>query len=234
MFSRPLACALSMSLITAGGVIAGCASSSPSPSPPTVSTPSPVGAPSGSLSITAIVPAIGSTRGTNVTITGSGFRRGAIVTLGGVAIRVCAVPTTDCSWVSTSTTLYASAPPHAAGRVDVVVTNTDGQAGRLPEGYTYAIPESFEVNGNWEGGADSDYGTPFRFTVRNDTLTDISCGASGILTLSPPLPISQGAFSFDGPDGANISGRIVSPNSAVGNINMSPCFGFPWFAERHE
>jgi hypothetical protein len=223
-----------MSLVVVVGGSVGCDRSGPSPTQPTVSTPSPVVAPTVPPSVTAISPDVGSTVGTRVKITGTGFRSGAIVTLGGVAIRVCPVPTADCSWVSTSTTIYASAPAHAAGRVDVVVTNPDGQAGGLPGGYTYAMPESFEVNGNWEGGADSNYETPFRFVVQNDALTSISCGASGMLTFAPPLPVSHGEFSFAGPDGAGISGRIVSPNSAFGNINMSPCLAFPWFAVRQE
>jgi hypothetical protein len=230
MVKRFLTCALVIGLGALVGMSLGCDRSSPFPTQP---TPPPVVAPSGPPpSVTAISPDIGSTSGTSVTITGVGFRNGAIVTLGGIVIRGCSLPTADCSWVYTSTTIFASAPAHAFGRVDVVVTNPDGQAGRLAGGYTYAVPESFEVNGNWEGGADSNYGTPFRFTVQNDTLTNISCGVSGTLTLSPPPSLSHGEFSFVGPDGASVSGRIVSPNSAFGQINMSPCFAFPWFATR--
>ena len=229
MFNRFLACAVMTCLVVLVGMSPGC-ESSPSPTQPTSSTQAtvpaqpPVVVPSGPPpSLTAISPDSGSTGGTGVTITGTGFRSPAIVTLGGILTS---------NYVFSSTTIITSAPAHAAGRVDVVVTNPDGQAGRLTGGFTYALPGSFEVNGNWEGGADSNYGTPFRFTVQNDTLTSISCGVSGTLTLSPPPPINHGEFSFVGPDGASVSGRIVSPNWALGKINMSPCFAFPWSATR--
>jgi IPT/TIG domain len=233
MLKRFLACAVASHLVIVAGVSLGCDRSSPVTTQPTSPTPLPVVAASGPPpSVTSVSPEIGSTGGTSVRITGIGFRSGASVTLGGLMIRGCSQPTENCSWVEASTTIYAFAPAHAAGSVDVVVTNPDGQAGGLAGGYTYAIPESFEANGTWEGGADSNYGTPFRFTVQNDTLTSISCGVSGTLTLSPPPPISHGEFSFVGPDGASVSGRIVSPNWALGKINMSPCFAFPWSATR--
>jgi hypothetical protein len=233
MLKRFLACAVVSHLVVVAGLSLGCDRSSPFPTQPTSPTPAPVVVPSGPPpSVTSVSPEIGSTGGTSVTITGVGFRSGASVTLGGIVIRGCSQPTENCSWVGASTTIYAFAPAHAAGSVDVVVTNPDGQAGRLAGGYTYAIPESFEANGTWEGGADSNYETPFRFTVQNDTLTSISCGVSGTLTLSPPPPVRHGEFSFVGPDGAKVSGRIVSPNSAFGQINMWPCFAFYWSATR--
>jgi hypothetical protein len=233
MFKTFLACAVVTHGVVLVALSLGCDRSSAFPMPPTSPTPPPVVVPSGpSPSVTSVSPDIGSTGGTSVTITGVGFRSGASVTLGGIVIRGCSLPTENCGWVEGSTTIFASAPAHAAGSVDVVVTNPDGQAGRLAGGYTYAIPESFEANGIWEGGADSNYGTPLRFSVQNDALVSISCGVSGTVTLSPPPPISHGEFSFVGPDGATVSGRIVSPNWALGKINMSPCFAFPWSATR--
>ena len=233
MLKRFLACAVVSHLVVVAGLSLGCDRSSPFPTQPTTPTPAPVVVRSGPPpSVTSVSPEIGSTGGTSVTITGVGFRSGASVTLGDIVVRGCSQPTENCSWVRASTTIYAFAPAHAAGSVDVVVTNPDGQAGRLAGGYTYAIPESFEANGTWEGGADSNYETPIRFTVQNDTLTSISCGVSGTLTLSPPPPISHGEFSFVGPDGASVSGRIVSPDWALGKINMSPCLAFYWSATR--
>ena len=144
------------------GTSLGCDQSSPSPTQPTVPAQPPVIVPFGPPpSLTAISPDSGSTGGTGVTITGTGFRSPAIVTLGGILTS---------NYVFTSTTIITSAPAHAAGSVDVVVTNPDGQAGRLAGGFTHASPGSFEVNGNWEGGADSNYGTPLRFTIENNTL----------------------------------------------------------------
>jgi hypothetical protein len=219
-------CAVVTSLVVLVGMSLGCDRSSPFPAQPTSPTQPPVVVPSGPApSVTAISPDLGSTGGTGgVTITGVGFRSPATVSIGGIVIRQYA-------YVLTSTTIIASAPAHAAGSVDVVVTNPDGQTGRLTGGYTYASPDSFEVNGNWEGGADSNYETPLRFTIQNDTLTSVSCGTSGTLTLSAPPRIRNGEFSFVG-DNGTISGRIVSPNSALGTISIAPCAAYPWFATR--
>jgi hypothetical protein len=67
--------------------------------------------------------------GTAVTVTGTGFLAGATVSLGGTAA-------TGVSVVS-STKITATTAAHAAGAVNVVVTNTDSQAGSLTGGYTY-------------------------------------------------------------------------------------------------
>jgi hypothetical protein len=80
--------------------------------------------------VTAISPTSGATGGgTSVTITGTGFLAGAGVTLGGNAA-------TNVNVVS-STSITATTAAHAAGTVNVVVTNTDGQSGTLSAGYTY-------------------------------------------------------------------------------------------------
>ncbi len=67
--------------------------------------------------------------GTAVTITGTGFLAGATVSLGGTAA-------TGVTVVS-STSITATTAAHAAGAVNVVVTNTDAQSGTLSSGYTY-------------------------------------------------------------------------------------------------
>jgi hypothetical protein len=56
-------------------------------------------------------------------------------------------------------------PTHAAGSVDVTVTNPDGRSALATNAYTFAPPEYFDVNGNWKGPAFSgDYDEPFTFT----------------------------------------------------------------------
>ena len=80
--------------------------------------------------LTWISPASGTaTGGTAVTITGTGFLAGATVSLGGT-------PATGVTVVN-STSITATTPAHAAGAVNVVVTNTDAQSGTLPQGFTY-------------------------------------------------------------------------------------------------
>ena len=80
--------------------------------------------------VTGIGPSSGTANGgTPVTITGTGFLSGATVKLGGT--------TATNVTVTSSSTITATTPAHAAGTVDLVVTNTDGQSGTLSGGYTY-------------------------------------------------------------------------------------------------
>ncbi len=65
--------------------------------------------------------------GTAVTITGTGFLAGATVSLGGTAATGVTVVN--------STSITATTAAHAAGAVNVVVTNTDAQSGTLTNGY---------------------------------------------------------------------------------------------------
>jgi hypothetical protein len=82
------------------------------------------------LSVTSVSPASGRTSGgTKVTIAGTGFQSGATVTFGGNAA-------TNVTVVS-STSITATTPPHAAGTVNVTVTNPNGQRDTLANGYTY-------------------------------------------------------------------------------------------------
>ena len=66
-----------------------------------------------------------------MTLTGTGFVTGAAVTLGGAAA-------TSTSVVN-DTTITATTAAHAAGAVDVVVTNPDTQQGTLAGGFTYVV-----------------------------------------------------------------------------------------------
>ena len=88
--------------------------------------------------VTGISPSSGPTiGGTSVTISGTGFSAGATVKLGGtLATNVT---------VASSTSITATSPAHAAGVVDVLVTNTDGQSGTLTSGYTYTSVPSETV-----------------------------------------------------------------------------------------
>jgi len=81
--------------------------------------------------ITAVDPSTGSVGGgTTVKITGSGFLTGATVTFDGISA-------TSVSVVS-ATEISAKTPAHAAGKVEVIVKNLDGQTGSKTDAYTYA------------------------------------------------------------------------------------------------
>jgi hypothetical protein len=80
--------------------------------------------------VTSVSPNSGSTSGgASVTITGSNFASGATVKFDSTAA-------TNVNVVS-STTITATVPPHTAGTVSVVVTNSNGQGGTLTNGFTY-------------------------------------------------------------------------------------------------
>jgi IPT/TIG domain-containing protein len=118
---------LSLSLATHGAVVAlmlvlpGCGHDSgpagPSNMPPTIAH---------------VAPDAGATTGgTAITISGSNFTSGAIVTIGGVAATNVVV--------KDSATLSAKTGPHSAGAASVVVS-VNGMAATLSDAFTYANP----------------------------------------------------------------------------------------------
>jgi phosphatidylserine/phosphatidylglycerophosphate/cardiolipin synthase-like enzyme len=124
------------------------------PAPPTVASVSP---PSGTLN-----------GGTTVTITGTGFNKGAIVTFGGsMAITIAVV---------NGTTVLATTPAHVVGAADVVVTNIDPATGvidsgsgsnTLPGGYTYTTAPSPAINAVSPNSGTVSGGTPITITGSN-------------------------------------------------------------------
>jgi acid phosphatase len=83
--------------------------------------------------VSAVNPTSGPTAGgTSITITGTGFASGASVTVGGTAATGVIV--------NNSTTITANTPAHAAGTVDIVVTNSNGQSGSKTNAFTYTAP----------------------------------------------------------------------------------------------
>ncbi len=131
-------------------------SSPPAPAAPTVTTLCPH---SGTV-----------TGGTPVTIQGTGFLTGATVSFGGVLATSVEV--------ASSTSIIAVTPAHAAGAVDVQVTNANGQSGTLASGYTYvSLPPNVVIQDDFNDNCiDSGKWTP------NDLF-------SGFVDLS--LPISE-------------------------------------------
>jgi hypothetical protein len=82
--------------------------------------------------LSQISPTSGTTSGgTAVTLTGTGFN-GSSVAIGGVAATSVVV--------SSATTITATTGAHAAGTVNVVVTNSDTQTATLANGFTYVSP----------------------------------------------------------------------------------------------
>jgi hypothetical protein len=100
----------------------------PPPPPPPPPPPAPAPAPT----LAAIAPAAGADAGGDaITLTGAGFAPGATVTLGGIPAAVVSV---------SATAIAAVTPAHAAGAVDVTVTNPDGQAATLAAAFVFLAP----------------------------------------------------------------------------------------------
>lgn len=177
--------------------------------------------------VTGIAPNIGPvTGGTSVSITGTDFQAGANVSLGGVAA-------TGVSVVS-STSIMAITGAHAAGLVDVLVTNPDGQSGTLVNGFTYQPVST--------GSADlsvSKTDSPDPATVGEGltyTVTAANAGpdaASGVI-LTDTLPstvsfssasVSQGTSSLVGSVWTWDIGSIASGASATATITVIPAAG---------
>jgi hypothetical protein len=196
-------------------------SSAPAPPPASNPVPQPTAL---QPTITAVSPNVVSTAGTWGTITGTQFQPGATVTIGDVAVR---------SVFRDSTTIqFPNSGAHAAGLVDIAVTNPGGGAARLANGYTYAAADSFDPNGDWIAHADghNDYVTDMRFTIRNGTLVSLSCGTP--VTMPTTLSLQNGGFSFAGADGLTMSGVLASTTTSYGQVNAPGCGDGRWWADK--
>jgi hypothetical protein len=113
--------------------LAGCGEDGPDD---VVGPPGPTAAPQ----ITSVTPSVGGAGvNTGLTIIGSGFQAGATLTIGGVA-----VPLTFQNAARAS----ATAPPHAPGLVELVLTNPNGDRATMAGGFRYIdLPVRLEVSG---------------------------------------------------------------------------------------
>jgi len=136
-------------------------------------------------------------------------------------------------------------PAHAAGPVEVIVTDRYGQAASAV--FTYALPATFDLNGDWQGWArldgnvPSDVGARLVLTIRDNIGVSVSCRvcqpgencalvSAPSLALDPPSVVANGEFSFVGSGGVSVSGKILSPIYATGSINTPSCGSRYWWA----
>ena len=140
--------------------------------------------------VTSVSPASGPTSGgTSVTVTGTGFGGpGTTVSFGGVLASIS---------TGSTTSLTATTPAHAAGTVDVKVTNPGGGSGILVNGFTYAdapLPEVTSVSpssGPTSGGTSvtvtgTGFGGPGTTVSFGGVLASISTGSTTSLTATTP------------------------------------------------
>ncbi|MGE5834780.1 MAG: IPT/TIG domain-containing protein [Acidobacteriota bacterium] len=170
--------------------------------------------------ISKLLPNIGSTGGgapVNIIGTGTGAMWSVVtLTVDGI------VSTFEDGWPSYDA-ISSSMPAHAAGTVEVIVTDRYGRTGSSE--FTYASPATFDFNGDWLGSAVDTSVSLFShlvvLTIRDNSVVSVSCGNAPSLTLDPPPVVANGEFSFAGSGGVSITGKILSPDFASGSINMA-------------
>jgi hypothetical protein len=169
--------------------------------------------------------------GTPLRIVGNGFHMGATATFGTAMVTRWGFDPRVAGGASGS--LLVKTPEHAAGLVDVIVTNPDGQSFRLARGFEFQTQESFDINGAWEGGGSDGNHIGVALTVRNNVLIGASWESSTLTTVNLTSPAANGEFSADTGDGFRISGRIVSPSDVIGKISAPSCgTDISWAATR--
>jgi hypothetical protein len=190
--------------------------------------------------IRELLPNIGSTGGgTPMTISVAGMWPVVTVRVDGIV--------TDFDPAFTADAIYLLTPAHAAGTVEVILTDRYGLTASGV--FTYASPATFDFNGDWQGWAHDPAPPPgavnesarLVLTIRDNTAVSVSCsvcragencsiGSAPSLTLDPPPVVANGEFSFAGSGGVTITGRILSPNAASGSITMPSCGSRQWYA----
>jgi len=191
--------------------------------------------------ISELLPNIGSTGGSApVYITGGGLWGVVTVTFDGIE------STFESGWPDDA--LYVTTPAHAAGTVEVIVTDQYGQTGSGV--FTYASPATFDFNGDWQGwaqdlaarGSGQEWAV-FVLAIRDNIVVSVSCSVcrpgencsivtAPSLTLDPPPVVANGGFSFAGSGGVSITGKILSPIFASGSISTASCGNRQWSANK--
>ena len=172
--------------------------------------------------ITSISPAMGSTAGsTFISIKGTGFRAGMVVIVDGFRTPV------NVFQEGTSAGVHTVA--HPEGPVDVVVMNTDGKSDTLSGGYRFATPQSFDLEGDWEGRAGSHWEHLLQFTIRNKAVVSASCDGSPLVLASPAV-VDAGRFAVVDNGVIRMTGDFSSPAYGLGTVNIPVCSGADWEA----
>ena len=217
--------------VSVGWLTAGC--NGPSSDLSRLPT-APAGSPSNepAPTVRSIFPTQGSVGGgTPVIIQGTGFATGAVVMIDGAMVagrlgRQDALGTT---------TLYLETPSHAAGRVDIVIVNPDGKSGTFKAGFVYALPNSFDANGRWEGFSYDGTDRAVALVIRDNRVVSASCIYDDVVAFPvAALPaVVDGEFAIVAGE-AKMSGRIVSATEIAGIMNVPGCtlFASPWRVQR--
>jgi len=219
-FKAPIGWCLAVAVLGCHGR-SPTAPSASAPTAPSASASSPV---SPGPAVTGMSVTVGSTSGgTRIILTGSDLDRGATtVSFDSVAVS----PTGYDPRFPSGTSLLITTPAHAAGVVDVVITNPNGQRLRIDKAYEFVDPASFDFNGRWSGVSIDGQDVAVEFVVAKNELVSAACEYSGKITAALSAPVTNGSFSAEGVDRFRLSGRIVSAGQATGRLSAPGCVAF--------
>jgi hypothetical protein len=194
----------------------------------------------GPPALTSIAPTSGvATGGTAFTLTGTGFRSGATVTIGGAAATGVAVVS--------ATQITGTTPAGTAGARDVVITNSDGQADTLATAFTFTAPlavtaiqptsgqntggVAFTITGTgFAAGATVTIGSAAATSVTVVSATEITgltpAGSNGPADVVVTVPGSgsatlAGGFTFTTPAAHTVTGVSRDAGSTAGGATLS-------------
>ncbi len=178
--------------------------------------------------VTSLSPTSGPTAGGNiVTINGTSLSGATTVTFGG---DTCPNVT-----VISATQVTCTAPPHAAGTVDVIVTTPSGSsANTAADDYTYIAPNAPPVN-SVPGTQTTDEDAAMDFSVANANQISISDADVGGADMLITLSVTNGTLTlsdvtglvFSVGDGTNdvtmtFTGTLSAVNNAISTVTFTP------------
>lgn len=185
--------------------------------------------------VTTVAPATGtSAGGTAITVTGTGFRAGATVRVGGIALATSVV-------LVDPTTITAVTPAGLVGANAVTVTNTDAQTGTLASGFTYtaaaapAITSVAPAAGSVAGGTvititGSGFVNGATVTVGGTAATSVTVVNATTITATTPTTSTSGVTTVavtnpDTQSGSLAGGYTYNPLAAPTVTAVSPNTG---------
>ena len=171
--------------------------------------------------VTAVAPTSGtSAGGTAITITGTGFRTGATVNIGGLANATSVV-------LVSATSITAVTPAGLVGANAVTVTNTDAQTGTLAGGFTYTAAAAPTVTSLAPSSGTAAGGTVVTITgtgfvsgatvsIGGTAATSVTVVNATTITATTPARTTSGAVSVlvsnpDTQSGALSNGYTYTP-----------------------
>lgn len=165
--------------------------------------------------VTGVAPATGSSAGaTGVTITGTNFRAGATVSVGGT-------PATSII-VTGATSIVATTPPHTIGVVPITVTNSDGQGASLASAFTYTAATAPTVtsvtptSGTIAGGIvvtilGANFVTGATVTFGGVAASSVTVSSSGMILATTPAQTAAGVMNLVVTNPDTQSGLLSAP-----------------------